>query len=1417
LSDDRQAEEVGGRTQKPDPHLRRRRAFRLLAAGLLAAVAVAVGLRFGLQTPQGRALVLSHLEGLSLGSAGRLHIEGVEGDVWRDFTVRRLQVIDAKGAWLDARNVEVRWRPIALLRLRVHVLGLTFESLDLSRRPAMGGGGQGGGRSPVSLVFDDIHGRIETQPAFSGAPGRFQVKLNLDLERSGAVSGAVALDSLLHAGDGLKAKFQLGSSKHMLLEAQAQEAGGGALAGALGLPTGQRFKLDAMAIGDGKGGKLHLLALTGARPIARADAAWSKAGGAGTAALSLDASSLTAPYLHALGPELSLVGGGRGTGHDRYAFALQASAENAALSASGTLDAHRMASVGDWRVRAAVADASRILASPKMGAVALDGALSGSLADWSFTGRADAQKFDYGGYTLARLSGPISLSSSKHELRLQMTLDGAGGAGEGTWAVAAGPRPKLSADISRLADGRLLARSLKAQGDGLDLDAVGEKGLFGDLAFRGDLKLTRLAAIRPGAQGGVEARWSAGQRKAGEPWVFTLDAEGAGFASGAPALDRLLGPKPKLNAQASWRDDVLTLSQSELKGSASDVQVTGAVGSKTGLDLKLKWSVQGPLTFGALTIGGAGSGVSTVQGPFGATKSDMTADFQRVDVPKLSLRGMHVVATIASSAAGLDGQIGLTATGDGGPAHAKAVYHFAGDDIVLNNLDVAAGGAKAAGAVSLRKLSPIGADLRFSVDQGVFIAGGHAEGHVAITGSPDNPLADASVSMNNLVLANSSKGPSPLHVGQAKITAHGPLAQLPYTIAGDATTNGVPVRLNGGGIAGMGKAYALSFQGAGRVRTTDFRTRTPLQLRWEDGDLAVKGGVAVSSGGGLDVDAERSGQDLHAKLSMVALDLGTLNADLAGQISGVLSLKGHGEALDGDLNAHLDGARSRDAPAKLGLAGDVHAVLSGGKLTVDASASGAQTNGKADVDLALPVQASAQPFQFNLDRAAPITGRVDVDAEMQPIWDLFFGGDRELGGRLTAQGALTGSLAAPKFTGQAAIANGRFEDAGTGLKLRNLAAQIAVRDDAVEVSKFTANDSAGGTVSGDGTMSLIRSGSSTLTLKAVNFRLLDNETAKATTSGDVTVVRDADGKARLTGTLTVDRADISTVSSRRPAGVVTLDVIEKNRPIDEGEAAQPAPAGGGAVALDVSIRAPGRVFVKGRGLNAEMSLNAHVGGTTAAPVLEGVARVVRGDYDLAGKRFTIDDNGTVRLATSPDQMRLDLTATLEQQTITAVVKIKGTAAKPEITLTSTPVLPSDEVLSQVLFGQSAAQLQPVQAAQLAATVASLATGGGVDVMGGLANFAKLDRIALGAGDTTNANGTAVNGGVTVSGGKYIGNKVYLEVTGGGRQGPSAQVEVTASRAFSIVSQVGGDVGAKLSVRWRMDYGRPKKPKKKAVK
>jgi len=211
-----------------------------------------------------------------------------------------------------------------------------------------------------------------------------------------------------------------------------------------------------------------------------------------------------------------------------------------------------------------------------------------------------------------------------------------------------------------------------------------------------------------------------------------------------------------------------------------------------------------------------------------------------------------------------------------------------------------------------------------------------------------------------------------------------------------------------------------------------------------------------------------------------------------------------------------------------------------------------------------------------------------------------------------------------------------------------------------------------------------------------------------------------------------------------------------------------------------------------------MNVNARVTGTIARPTLSGTARVVRGDYDFAGKRFVFDERGTVTLSTNPERIRLNLIATRDDPALTATIRVTGTAARPEIALTSTPALPQDEILSQVLFGRSASQLSGFEAAQLAAGVAALAGGGGFDVIGNLRELAGLDRLSFG-GEAS---------GLTVAGGRYITDDVYLEIIGGGENGAAVNVEWQVRRNLTISSKFGGQGDASLSIRWRRQSRQP---------
>ncbi|PZO54085.1 MAG: hypothetical protein DCF16_05920, partial [Alphaproteobacteria bacterium] len=140
--------------------------------------------------------------------------------------------------------------------------------------------------------------------------------------------------------------------------------------------------------------------------------------------------------------------------------------------------------------------------------------------------------------------------------------------------------------------------------------------------------------------------------------------------------------------------------------------------------------------------------------------------------------------------------------------------------------------------------------------------------------------------------------------------------------------------------------------------------------------------------------------------------------------------------------------------------------------------------------------------------------------------------------------------------------------------------------------------------------------------------------------------------------------------------------------------------------MDVRVRAPGRVFTRGRGVDAEWSLDLHLQGTSNNPLLFGEARAIRGTLALSGQPFEIEDARIV-FRGDPLDAQIDLTAARDTADLSARIRLTGTARDPEVTFSSDPALPEDEILPQILFGRSVEDLSGFEAAQLAASLAAL--------------------------------------------------------------------------------------------------------------
>jgi translocation and assembly module TamB len=305
-------------------------------------------------------------------------------------------------------------------------------------------------------------------------------------------------------------------------------------------------------------------------------------------------------------------------------------------------------------------------------------------------------------------------------------------------------------------------------------------------------------------------------------------------------------------------------------------------------------------------------------------------------------------------------------------------------------------------------------------------------------------------------------------------------------------------------------------------------------------------------------------------------------------------------------------------------------------------------------------------------------------------------------------------------------------------------------------------------------------------------------------SGDLTLDGTPD-RWRLAGKTQIDRADLQ-VPDKLPGRVVDLNVVF----VDGGQPRPDSLAPGAKapeekpveIDLDVSVDAPGRVFVRGRGLDSEWRGQLKISGTASDPQVTGTLSVVRGNLDLLSKTFALTKGTLSFYGTNVDNPDIDFLAEANSANLTAQVHMTGTVQQPTIELTSSPPYPQDEILSRVLFGKGSGQLTPLEAVQLAQAAAALtgaSTGPGITDF--LRSATGLDVLRLEQG-----NDSGTTSGATLKVGKYVADNVFVSVNQGlTSEDSNVGVEVELTPNISVETSVGNALGPKVGVNYKIDY------------
>lgn len=558
-----------------------------------------------------------------------------------------------------------------------------------------------------------------------------------------------------------------------------------------------------------------------------------------------------------------------------------------------------------------------------------------------------------------------------------------------------------------------------------------------------------------------------------------------------------------------------------------------------------------------------------------------------------------------------------------------------------------------------------------------------------------------------------------------------------------------------------------------------------LDLRLGDGRLAIRG----TAGDTLDLDAD---------LTQVPLRL--INAvapgnAIAGTGSGTVNVTGPANAPEVRWSADLRDVSA--APLRENGLPPLR-VHSEGTLSGQTLRQTTNVTGSAGLDTRIAGTVTlGSPVTLEL----AVTGFVPIELARERL--ILSGLSGSGGARLDLN--VTGPVTGPRFAGTVRPDGLRIVELGSGMTVEDFQGNLAVANSGIELRGIAAAIASGGRITAGGRVGLDGGMPADLQVRLQSVRYNDGSVVNAAVSADLALkgpLADPRRGAELSGDVNIERADIS-LPETLPGSLAPVAVTHRNAPqaVREQDSALRADAGGGSsdggapIGLNIRVNAPGKIFVRGRGLDAELGGTIQLRGTVASPQAIGGFQLIRGQMRLLTRTLTFS-KGIITF-TGSLMPRLDFAATSTTSSAAVTITVTGPADSPNIALTSAPQLPQDEILAQLLFDRSMSNLSPAQIAQLAASISTLTGGSREGPLGQLRQSLGLDALDI---DTTDGSGAAL------AVGKYINDNIYLGVKQGtGGNSSRVTVDIDLSKNLKLRGEAGADGETKAGIFFEREY------------
>jgi translocation and assembly module TamB len=677
----------------------------------------------------------------------------------------------------------------------------------------------------------------------------------------------------------------------------------------------------------------------------------------------------------------------------------------------------------------------------------------------------------------------------------------------------------------------------------------------------------------------------------------------------------------------------------------------------------------------------------------------------------------------------------------------------------------------------------------------VAMAGNRAD-HIAITGRIDDPTTHPSAALQIAADRIAAGGA----IASARADANGPLDALNLKVSSDIRKEGdegdarlsVTALLNSPGKEALVSALQVQYRGE------TVQLLAPVRVSFRDG-LAVERlrvgaqGAVLELAGRISPALNVTASLRNATLALAKAFMPDLQAD--GTLTMDARLNGSIAQPRGTIGLRATGLHMRTGSARTLPPANVVA-------TVELNGPVAHVDANLDAGRRMRVNAKGQ-VPLVADGSMDVRANGTIDAAIANAMLEVNG--RRVKGEITMDIGIRGPVASPRMNGSLRLADGDIQDYVLGAHLSKVEAQMEAAGDQLRITHLTAQ-AGSGTVSASGSVGIFVPGRPVdMKVTARNAQVLASDLLTTNMDLDLTLRGQLQTRLDADGTVKINRGIINIPNALPP----TVAVLDVRRP---GQKPPPSPSPTRVIGLNLAVDAPRAVFVRGRGLDAEVGGALHVRGTTASPQISGGLDMRRGTFDLAGAtlKFTsgrVSFNGTG--LTQKIDPTLDFEAETTSNNITATLTVSGYADAPKITLTSTPELPQDEVLARLLFGVSVKQLTVLQIAQMGTALATLGGvgGRGANPLLALQRSLGLDRLAVGGASASTAS---------VEAGRYISPRVYLGAKQAVSGGTQAQVEVDLTKHLKLQATLGtggtvqgatpyNDPGSSVGLSYQFEY------------